>query len=110
SQYEPSSPLGECQSNSSNYVRDLALLGIPAAYAAKESSKHRELENHNRRAELELASLDPYLEKLPKETKDKVKEELTVKFFGLNQLHQMEEESVTIKDIINLLKTAIEKK
>lgn len=31
------------------------VLAVPAAYAAKESAKHRSLENHNRRSELELA-------------------------------------------------------
>lgn len=86
------------------------VLAIPAAYAAKESAKHRSLENHNRRSELELASLDPYLEKLPKETRDKVKEELTKKFFGLNSTEQKAEEPVSNKAIFDLLKTAIDKK
>lgn len=86
------------------------VLAIPAAYAAKESAKHRSLENHNRRSELELASLDPYLEKLPKETRDKVKEELTKKFFGLNSTEQKVEEPVSNKAIFDLLKTAIDKK
>lgn len=86
------------------------VLAIPAAYAAKESAKHRSLENYNRRSELELASLDPYLEKLPKETRDKVKEELTKKFFGLNSTEQKAEEPVSNKAIFDLLKTAIDKK
>jgi myosin heavy subunit len=86
------------------------VLAIPAAYAAKESAKHRALENHNRRAELELASLDPYLEKLPKETRDKVKEELTKKFFGLNETEHKLEEPVSNKAIFELLTTAIGKK
>ena len=86
------------------------MLAIPAAYAAKESAKHRILENHNRRAELELASLDPYLEKLPKDTRDKVKEELTKKFFGLNSTEPKVEEPVSNKAIFDLLKTAIDKK
>ncbi|MBF4359185.1 hypothetical protein, partial [Vibrio anguillarum] len=86
------------------------VLAVPAAYAAKESAKHRSLENHNRRSELELASLDPYLEKLPKETRDKVKEELTKKFFGLNSTEQKVESPVSNKAIFDLLKTAIDKK
>lgn len=86
------------------------VLAVPAAYAAKESAKHRGLENHNRRSELELASLDPFLEKLPKETRDKVKEELTKKFFGLNSTEQKTEEPVSNKAIFDLLKTAIDKK
>lgn len=86
------------------------VLAIPAAYAAKESARHRTLENHNRRSELELASLDPFLEKLPKETRDKVKEELTKKFFGLNSAEPKTEEPVSNKAIFDLLKAAIDKK
>lgn len=86
------------------------VLAVPAAYAAKESAKHRSLENHNRRSELELASLDPYLEKLPKDTRDKVKEELTKKFFGLNSAEPKIEDPVSNKAIFDLLKTAIDKK
>ena len=86
------------------------VLAIPAAYAAKESAKHRALENHNRRSELELASLDPYLEKLPEETRNKVKEELTKQFFGLNKQHEKGEEPVSNKAIFELLKSVIDKK
>lgn len=86
------------------------VLAIPAAYAAKESAKHRALENHNRRAELELASLDPYLEKLPEETRHKVKEELTKQFFGLNTLQEKSEEPVSNKAIFELLKSVVDKK
>ncbi len=86
------------------------VLAIPAAYAAKESAKHRALENHNRRAELELASLDPYLEKLPEETRHKVKEELTKQFFGLNTPQEKGEEPVSNKAIFELLKSVIDKK
>jgi hypothetical protein len=86
------------------------VLAIPAAYAAKESAKHRALENHNRRAELELASLDPYLEKLPEETRHKVKEELTKQFFGLNKSQEMGEEPVSNKAIFELLKSVVDKK
>ncbi|WP_162598429.1 hypothetical protein [Vibrio rumoiensis] len=86
------------------------VLAIPAAYAAKESAKHRALENHNRRAELELASLDPYLEKLPEETRNKVKEELTKQFFGLNNTQEKGEETVSNKAIFELLKSVVDKK
>jgi uncharacterized membrane protein len=86
------------------------VLAIPAAYAAKESAKHRALENHNRRSELELASLDPYLEKLPEETRNKVKEELTKQFFGLNIQQEKGEDSVSNKAVFELLKSVIDKK
>jgi hypothetical protein len=41
----------------------MALL-IPAYYCAKESNKHREAEKRNRRLQIELATIEPYLEKL----------------------------------------------
>ena len=41
----------------------LALL-LPAYYCARESAKHREAEKRNRRLHIELATLEPYLEKL----------------------------------------------
>lgn len=86
------------------------ILAVPAAYAAKESAKHRQLENHNRRSELELASLDPFLEKLPEGTRNKVKEELTKKFFGFNSQEPKVDDPVSSLAILDLLKTAITKK
>ena len=86
------------------------VLAIPATYAARESSKHRVLENINRKAELELASLDPFLEKLPEETRFKVKEELTSKFFGSSTADIKDDEPVTHSALLELLKVAISKK
>jgi hypothetical protein len=85
-------------------------LAIPATYAAKESSKHRVLENINRKAELELASLDPFLEKLPENIRFKIKEELTGKFFGSSVTESKEEKSTTYSELKDLLKVAISKK
>lgn len=86
------------------------ILAIPATYAAKESSKHRALETHNRRAELELASLDPFLEKLPDEIAYKIKEGLTDKFFGLTTNDQSRNENVSYSALFDLLKEAVAKK
>lgn len=41
----------------------LALL-VPAYYCARESAKHREAEKRNRRLQIELATIEPFLEKL----------------------------------------------
>ncbi len=41
----------------------MALL-VPAYYCAKESTKHRESEKRNRRLQIELATIEPFLEKL----------------------------------------------
>lgn len=62
-----------------------AALSYPATYASKESSKHRKLETINRKLELELASLTPFIEMLPEEKKREIKENLVNKYFGNNQ-------------------------
>ncbi len=76
--------------NSANYdwVKSLirviaaAALSYPATYAAKESTRHRKLENINRKLELELASLTPFIEMLPEDKKREIKANLVSKYFG----------------------------
>ncbi len=74
-----------------------AALSYPATYAARESSKHRKLEIINRKLELELASLTPFIEMLPEEKKREIKINLAEKYFGnhsdlLNNKEDKEEE------------------
>lgn len=59
-----------------------AVLSYPATYAARESSKHRKLENFNRKLELELSSIESFIELLPEEKKQNIKEKLSEKYFG----------------------------
>ena len=61
----------------------MALL-IPAYYCAKESSKHREAEKRNRRLQIELATIEPYLEKLnnPEEMRVILKDKANSYFMG----------------------------
>jgi hypothetical protein len=54
----------------------------PATYAAKEAGKHRRMENINRKSELDLASINPFIEILPENKKQEIKEKLVDKFFG----------------------------
>jgi hypothetical protein len=70
-----------------------AALSYPATYAAKESSRHRELESFNRRNELELASIEPFIELLPEEKKQEIKENLVKKYFGNNIIREKLNES-----------------
>lgn len=62
-----------------------AALSYPATYAARESSKHRKLEIINRNSELELASIDPFIENLSDDKKQIIKEKLVEKYFGNNK-------------------------
>lgn len=66
-------------------IISVAILLYPAIYAAKESTKHRNLETLNRSRELELASIEPFIELLPEEKKQLIKESLVERYFGNNQ-------------------------
>ncbi len=56
--------------------------GVIAAYAARQGDRYSDIEVRNRRYQLELSSLDPYLANLPQETQHKVKVEIAQKLFG----------------------------
>lgn len=55
--------------------------GFLAAYAARQADRSEETEARNRRMELLLASVDPYIASLPQEERQEVKKELALKFF-----------------------------
>lgn len=62
-----------------------AVLSYPATYCSRESAKHRKLENLNRRIELELASINPFIEFLEEDKQNEIKENLVSKYFGKDQ-------------------------
>lgn len=84
-----------------------AALSYPATYAARESSKHRKLETVNRNAELELASINPFIEGLSDDKKQIIKEKLVEKYFGNNKnndfLDSKDTEGLSIPAIEKLL-------
>ena len=89
-----------------------AALSYPATYAARESSKHRKLEVLNRKAELELTAINPFIELLPEAKKEAIKEKLVEKYFGnsgnlLNELDDKKEEDVSVSSIERIIKTLI---
>ncbi|WP_186576043.1 hypothetical protein [Aquibacillus kalidii] len=52
-------------------------------YCAKQATNHRNEERRNRKIELELASLDPYLKDMEEPEQKKVKQSLVDKYFGV---------------------------
>ncbi len=88
-----------------------AVLTYPAVYAARESTRHRNLETQNRNLELELASIGPFIELLPEDKKQKIKEELVSKYFG--KTHTMfdekksDSEDVSVNGLEKILKTIL---
>ena len=57
-------------------------LGILAGYAGREAGKHRRREQRNRRLQLELSSIDAYLETLPDDERNAIKGALADRLFG----------------------------
>lgn len=88
-----------------------AVLTYPAIYASKESSRHRNLETTNRNFELELASIGPFIELLPDDKKQKIKEDLVSKYFGNNSSNKIGEkgdsEDVSIGGLEKILKAIL---
>ncbi len=85
-----------------------SILSYPAAYASRESSKHRKLETYNRNMELELAAIGPFIELLPEEKKELIKEKMVDRFFG-NGDHasddsKEEKEDISINGLEKILK------
>lgn len=91
-------------------VRLLYAIAItaPAWYTAKESARHRTNSDRARQTELELASLGPFIELLPDDKKEKIREEMTKLYFGRDiQPHTANSplESATLKDLAELVKS-----
>lgn len=59
-----------------------AIFAVPGIYCAMESNKHRKIEQENRRLELELASISPFLEKIDDKDAETILKELAPKYFG----------------------------
>ncbi len=73
--------------------------GAPAWYCGHESGRHRQIEQRNRRIELELASLSPYLAELPDNERLRIVGELSREYFGHDDEKQDNEVIRKIKDL-----------
>lgn len=83
---------------------------IPAFYMAREASRHRTVEVENKRMELELAALTPYLELFDDEKKNKIKEELVKNYFiGHSQQERKEDEELKLKWMQEMVPEVIQK-
>lgn len=82
--------------------------GILAAYAARQASKHDDKERYNRKMELEMASIDPFLAGLPEESKQQVKADLAQRLFAQKLPAISDDSEETTGSLLDLLKLAIE--
>jgi hypothetical protein len=92
-----------------------AILIYPATYASRESGKHRKLENLNRKLELELSSISPFIEILEDSKKQEIKAKLVEKYFGNNNYNEDDIEkneniSTNMLDSITKLFSSVMKK
>lgn len=58
------------------------LLGVPAAYLARESAKHREQQYHHQQTALDMKAISPFLGSLPAEEQHKLKAAIASRIFG----------------------------
>ena len=82
----------------------------PAWYTAKESARHRSSADRARQTELELASLGPFIELMPDEKKNQIREDLTKRYFGNQSPEHTAEPPISIQKlsdvVIELMKAA----
>jgi hypothetical protein len=83
------------------WVRTVLILpfAVLAAYAARQSGRHRINEISARNRALELLALDPYLALLPEEVQHEVKAKMTDRFFG-GSVQNLGEDSAGIQEIV----------
>lgn len=75
----------------------------PAYYTARESARHRTNADRARQTELELASLGPFIELMPEEKKNAIREELTKRYFGSSVPEHTVERPVDLNSAKDLL-------
>lgn len=93
----------------------VVILIYPATYASRESAMHRKLEIYNRKLELELASINPFIETFDEASKKNTKEKLVDRYFGNNDIESSESKNdlipiSSLEKISDLLINIISKK
>lgn len=72
-----------------------------------ESSHHRKAEQRYKRMQLELASIDPFLETLPKEKRDEIKKALADRMFAQSEPAE-KEPAISVRKVFGLAEKAVE--
>ncbi|RIY42552.1 hypothetical protein [Neopusillimonas maritima] len=78
-------------------------------YTGRESARHRTNSDRAKRVELELASLGPFMESLTPEQQQNLRVKLTDQYFGKEVDPHNIKTDVSTKDLVDLLKKAIDK-
>lgn len=72
------------------------LLSVPAAYLARESTKHRQQQYTHLQTSLDLKAINPYIASLPEEEQHKIKAEIAQRIFAPKDFHSISNESYPI--------------
>jgi hypothetical protein len=88
------------------------LLSVPAAYLARESSKHRQQQYMHLQTALDLKAITPYIASLPPDIQNKLKEEMASKIFTPRTFDHLTKESYPIntQELVLALLSKIETK
>jgi hypothetical protein len=84
------------------------LVGTVAFYTGNESARHRTNSDRAKRIELELASLGPFLEELPQEKREEVRQNLSEKYFANETSAHSAEGVVSSKDVMAIAEKSID--
>ena len=88
--------------------------GLLAGYAARQAQLHQKAERDNRRLELEIQSLDPFLAELPEATRVEVKRELADRWFAQREVSATKDErpvdANALEAVVRLLVESMSKK
>ena len=88
-------------------IVSIGIVAIPAFYVVRESDIHRRNERRNRKFQLELTAIDPYLKTMPQVEQDKLKVTLADRFFGQPEPVTEKEDAVKAKTVFGLLETLL---
>lgn len=72
------------------------LLSVPAAYLARESTKHRQQQYTHLQTSLDLKAINPYIASLPEEEQHKIKSEIAQRIFAPKDFQSISNESYPI--------------
>lgn len=100
---ETGTPHFEWQTSLFRLIFSLSL-SVPAAYLARESTKHRAKQHEYMRMSLDLQSITPYLASLPEDDQHRLKAEMANRLFGGNTpTNQVDSYPIDIQSILMAL-------
>lgn len=75
------------------------VFGLPGIYLAKESARHWSAEKNNRRLALELATLDPFINKLDESKRVEILMKKADEYFGGKATHMQGDDGFNMQDV-----------